>query len=121
MRNTHYNLDTLTKIKVHPKYKVNGYYWSEEVSTFFGLIRLKIKGVHHNLGGYLGESLSEGSNNQWELGDNKRDIFTKHSVELSFNDGSSTTKYFDSLKEANEYANEIKDMTKHNWLTIQYA
>jgi hypothetical protein len=27
----------------------------------------------------------------------------------------------DTLEEDNNYATEIKDMTKHNWLTIQYA
>jgi hypothetical protein len=42
-------------------------------------------------------------------------------VELTFSDGKSTTKYFDTVEEANKYASEIKEMVKHNWLTIQYA
>jgi hypothetical protein len=120
MKDIHYNLDALTRIKVHPRYIRKYLKWREESRLFFGLILYRKRGLYDIFDSYLGEDLNEATEGIFTLNEDK-EVVTKFSVELTFSDGKSTTKYFDTVEEANKYASEIKEMVKHNWLTIQYA
>lgn len=105
-----YNLDKLVKVKVSGFYqskwymfvkeKKAKYFWQDswKEGFYFDFVGLKFKGIKPPKGHVLKDGI----------------VFEKPEVKMYLQGGVETTKYFDTLKKAQDFANEIT--IGKNWL-----
>lgn len=94
-----YNLDKLVKVECHDCYLSDWYTYRKEIRIFG--IRIRKSGVYDFFDIFCGQSIPQ--NHFLEGGK----IYEKPEVILNFHGGHSKRYYFDSLSEADSFANEI--------------
>jgi len=105
-----YNLDKLVKVRVYDFHPSTSYIFMKEKKAKYFWQDSCEEGVYKSFGGLVSKGIKTPENHVIKDGI----VFEKPEVTMYLQGGISTTKYFETLIESEEFANSIT--TGKNWL-----